>query len=522
MDTNIDNYTIQDLLLILNLPQVDQTQINPLQINQASSHLINKMNRERKYDLATFFEQARKKLLAATIEDEEDDAEEEEEEEQQQSLPPLFPKQTHSQNEMNKYTNREQQIQLSNDPPATHFAMQQERLGIIESHNVPLVQGTLNPNLTITVTRTVSIDSQYRQNILPFANGDTSLPSYNTDYTLDLTDTLSKVTSLKLNSIHLPTTWYAFDATTLGNTCFECSGQLITISAGNYKALELVQALNTQFAAKSLPVNIAYNSNTGKATFTNTDPSQNKVITFYKNGGVNLCAQANGSNNCSAAGQKINQHLGWNLGFRIEPDTEGNITLTLPANSETVTADAPIDVYGPKYFLLVLDDFNSNHLNQGLVNIANTATKLDVPHYYNNYRKNQEAPNTVCVDVNLNNTEIRKMAMLTKSFPRTLTQAQLYSTNEILANRKVALNNRTIGPTNSDIFALIPISGITNLRPDPYTVFGTPLQDSRRTYFGPVNIDRLRVRLLDDKGNLVNLNDNDWSFSLTVEQLYQY
>jgi hypothetical protein len=30
------------------------------------------------------------------------------------------------------------------------------------------------------------------------------------------------------------------------------------------------------------------------------------------------------------------------------------------------------------------------------------------------------------------------------------------------------------------------------------------------------------VRLLDDKGNLVNLNDNDWSFSLIVEQLYQY
>ena len=112
--------------------------------------------------------------------------------------------------------------------------------------------------------------------------------------------------------------------------------------------------------------------------------------------------------------------------------------------------------------------------------------------------------------------------MLTKSFPRTLTQAQLYSTNEILANRKVALNNRTIGPTNSDIFALIPLSGITNLRPDPYVVFGPPLQDSTRTYFGPVNIDRMRVRLLDDKGNLVNLNDNDWSFSLSVEQLYQY
>jgi hypothetical protein len=30
------------------------------------------------------------------------------------------------------------------------------------------------------------------------------------------------------------------------------------------------------------------------------------------------------------------------------------------------------------------------------------------------------------------------------------------------------------------------------------------------------------VRLLDDKSNLVNLNDADWSFSLLVEQIYQY
>jgi hypothetical protein len=41
-----------------------------------------------------------------------------------------------------------------------------------------------------------------------------------------------------------------------------------------------------------------------------------------------------------------------------------------------------------------------------------------------------------------------------------------------------------------------------------------------RTYFGPVNISQLKVRLLDDKGNIVNLNKHDWSFSLLVEQIY--
>ena len=44
-------------------------------------------------------------------------------------------------------------------------------------------------------------------------------------------------------------------------------------------------------------------------------------------------------------------------------------------------------------------------------------------------------------------------------------------------------------------------------------------QENVRKYSGPVDIERLKIQLLDDKGNLVNLHDNDWSFSLIVEQL---
>jgi len=41
-------------------------------------------------------------------------------------------------------------------------------------------------------------------------------------------------------------------------------------------------------------------------------------------------------------------------------------------------------------------------------------------------------------------------------------------------------------------------------------------------YFGPVNIERLAIQLLDDKGNLVDLDGADWSFTFIVKQLYQY
>ena len=42
---------------------------------------------------------------------------------------------------------------------------------------------------------------------------------------------------------------------------------------------------------------------------------------------------------------------------------------------------------------------------------------------------------------------------------------------------------------------------------------------SRRNYFGPVNIQRMTVKLVSDRGNLVDLNNANWSFSLICEQL---
>jgi hypothetical protein len=55
-----------------------------------------------------------------------------------------------------------------------------------------------------------------------------------------------------------------------------------------------------------------------------------------------------------------------------------------------------------------------------------------------------------------------------------------------------------------------------------YSEISGSLQVFRRQYFGPVNIDRLRLSLLDDKGRVLNLNGCDWSITLLAEMLYQY
>jgi hypothetical protein len=109
------------------------------------------------------------------------------------------------------------------------------------------------------------------------------------------------------------------------------------------------------------------------------------------------------------------------------------------------------------------------------------------------------------------------------SAPRTLTNAQLYTINSINNNNNNLTNYLAKAPTSSDILAILPVKTSTGVPTGSLLVeFSGSLQDSERVYFGPVNIERMAVKLLDDKGNILNLNGNDWCVTLIAECLYQY
>ena len=42
----------------------------------------------------------------------------------------------------------------------------------------------------------------------------------------------------------------------------------------------------------------------------------------------------------------------------------------------------------------------------------------------------------------------------------------------------------------------------------------------KRNYFGPINLMKIRIRLLDKFGRVINLNNSDYSFTLKLEQIY--
>jgi hypothetical protein len=413
-----------------------------------------------------------------------------------------------------KLTNRVQQAEPWN-ANESHYPMKQNLLGINQSIQIPVSQDTLNPTLRNLNTRIVNLDSQFRQNILPFYPYDPDALTSSTHYTCELSDTLTKVLSILLYSVQIPNTWYRFSHEQ-GNTCFKLEYNSNTyyfnLPSGNYDPSSIVVALNnnSNWNPSPRPSGLVwdYNPTTSKISFT-TGNLSDTIFYFYDDSGSGSF-QCQGGSKCYE-NMEINKNLGWYLGFRPVMYTNSDkqfltFIKSYSANSTNVV-DATIDLTGTKYFSIILDDFNKNRQNKGLVNIALVEnTKLNLPNYYSSDLK---------IDCSGNKIEVSSGKY------KKITQAQSYSINQILQNRKNKLqkSGRLI---SSDILAILPIDINLNTRTQPYTVFGVNMLLNERRYYGPVNINKFKIRLVDDRGLTVNLNGSDWTMSLLVNELYQY
>ena len=446
-----------------------------------------------------------------------------------------------------KITDRKNKVSTFDDKNGAHETMKREQLSVLNSHPLAIAQDSLNPTLKNINQRLVVIDSQYRQNIAPFS-ANVDAPSSSTDFTLDLSDPLTDTLSLKLYSYEIPYSWYVIDKN-MGTSYFwvkrGSTVYSIAIDDGNYTKVQLVNAIQYKLNAILNTVinpqlDISYNPYNGRACFLfrNVAPPATTVeIIFFDTevynsyfDNVTVLNPLGVQTGVGSTAMKINNNLGWILGYRPGDDktlpiifsrfVSSTINYTVsatpyPYNIERgVFSESPIDTYGTKYLIVVLDDFNQNHLNNGLVNIVDTDTTLSVPDYFS-----ADLPNVCAPDPDLRGT---LAPFYVQSLPRKLTQAQLYSINQILDNRKITYKYRTTGPTTTDVFAVIPLKKQGFDTGDSLVDLGSSLMYNTRTYFGPVNISRLRVSLQDDKGNTLNLNGSDWSITIMAETLYQY
>lgn len=382
-------------------------------------------------------------------------------------------------------------------------------------------------------------------NILPNENNELSTHVFRataSTISFDTDQTLTFVPRPNVNGgVYIDPTIYPDDAR-------ENDIVIITIPQNTpYTADTLIAAINTALANHPL----TYGSSIAETTESSSNEfvyhfNINKIYTtsdyklvFFDSDNFTRCTSGGGGYRNATVDSTLGYILGFNTLIEYELTQENVLTLSGFADSFflnpptgastgskytytetfntgnnrthsriTLEGNAVVSVSLYNYFMIILDDFNQNHLNDGLVTMTQPDTMVTLPSYANRRNTRQCDPVT--------NMEIVSAPPLSN-----LTQKQIYSVEQILETQNQMRSNYSRNTSIRDMFALIPIKS-TSIPGSIYVEFGGTLQQQERIYFGPVNIRRLSIKLMNDKGNTVDLNGGNWSFQLVCDQLYQH
>jgi hypothetical protein len=283
----------------------------------------------------------------------------------------------------------------------------------------------------------------------------------------------------------------------------------IDISANTYTRVTLLDTINTKLSENPLT--------SGSYMYVYFDPVLSKEFIYFK---VNIAKVYTAKDyrlvyydlvsfvkcyvgTTSVRNASWDSTLGWTLGFRnTEYDLSQYVSST--GGTSVVVSESSLDIFPYKYFYIILDDYNQSRLNDGLITLSMAENVIAQPSY-------APVQSFVCDESG------NKVFIGSDSKP--LTSNQIYAANQIYADSRAKQSGYSSTPFLKDVFGIIPI------KPGPagsnYVEFGGTLQNQERLYFGPVNIFRMSIKLIDDRGDVVDLNNNEWSFSFICEQLYR-
>ena len=215
-----------------------------------------------------------------------------------------------------------------------------------------------------TYQKTISIDSKFRDNYYK---------TLSTDFSVKLPNKISNVLSMTLTGFELPNSYFQISEKR-DNNYFWLGWQnekfltvnwyYINIPNGSYSADMMERIINEQIEkATGLPGDqcpqcsiISATKNTIFALPITADPRAFLQIAFNRsNGGYHITESAQENFNKPPIDNiiKINQKLGWILGFRLA-EYKGNTSYV---------SEGLYDTWGPKYIYVIIDDFNKNFVN---------------------------------------------------------------------------------------------------------------------------------------------------------------
>lgn len=396
MSTNINDYTIDELFEMLSL---DRNNINIEEINTKIKELENKMINSKLDNSTVIFIEAMKEKIYSYI--------------------------SHSGYE-NNIINYNKKININSD--------------LINTNNNKYFDRNI-------INKILIIDTKFRDDY----------DELSTNFNITLPYTIKNVISIQLSNIEFPNTWYVIDES-IGNNFFHIKPSSedywykIDISSGSYYYGDLFDLLSTKLSNVfsdeytdltniEFSINLSFDNVAGTATgngTVNIKYSEYAVDLIDTN--FDLDFFSTDPNNYLYNGNDISilsKTLGWKLGFH------NNINLT---NSKSYISDSILDISGPRYLYLLLDDHNKS--------------------VHNNY---------------------------------------------IPFSDKMSKIKNTI-----DIFARISINGaaFSLYNENSFSVYA-----DKRNYDGPIDLNKISIKVVDENGDILNLNNNNFSFTVKVETL---
>ena len=215
----------------------------------------------------------------------------------------------------------------------------------LDSYPSEYFAGAINPLKKRIVKKNLNIDSKFRDNY--FSN-------LSSNFNFNLPMNMNNVVQMQLSAIELPTTYYAVSKQ-IGNNFFTITVNgttttTINLPTGNYTQTTIMDAINYQlslatdasFSEVVFAINLENGSGSGR-TMVGLAPSSSSITEFE----LNFQTDNKGNKDPNTP---MPLKLGWLLGFR-----NGFYTNNLNYVSEGI-----VDVSGPKYLFLVVDDYNNN------------------------------------------------------------------------------------------------------------------------------------------------------------------
>jgi len=338
-----------------------------------------------------------------------------------------------------------------------------------------------------------------------------------TNFNVNLVPEIKNVSEITFSNATIPNSWYVF-AKDYGTDYFIEKKAVGPDSSGNYTYTDIsnVDIKNGNYnVIYGDPANLIdeLNSKTNRITFSYDPISYKITVANNMSYAIGIDWYSLNVPLCSTTGNggKMDYNLGWLLGFR-------NTDYILGANA-SITGEATLDITGPTYLYIALDDFNNNKPNQNLVSFQNNVSAFTMPSYYVKTTMGKNCNLTNPEYVNPSNIHCGKK-YANKDLSSNLTSKQRYTIDQIRLAMSGQRTERYSSPNSADILAKINVT--FPLGHDKQTmVQEVNLEYKKRSYFGPVNLKKLHIRLLNDKGMDVNLNGKNWSFDFIARKVYQ-